>query len=226
MMALMTLPVARGLGPFLGASEKELAEITSAMVDAPPAAEPALLARLTKLEAEIQSRNADNNFRFTAAAAYYDLVERRIRELREGRFEGVQTFREFTERRLVPAVSTVRTVATQLESLSERVGRATQSLATRTAITRERQNQALLETMARRAKMQLRLQQTVEGLSVAAIGYYVVGLVGYAAKGLKGIGVKVDPDVVMALAIPVVIGALAYGLNRIRRRLKLGGGEH
>jgi uncharacterized membrane-anchored protein len=226
LMALLALPVARQLGPFLGATERELAEITGAMTDAPPSEEPALLARLTRLEAAIQSRHADNHFRFSAAAAYYDLVERRIAELREDRFEGVQTFKEFTERRLVPAVSTVRSAARQLDGLSERVGHATQSLATRTAITRERQNQALLETMARRAKMQLRLQQTVEGLSVAAISYYVVGLVGYVAKGLKGAGVKLDPDVVMALSIPLVVGGLAYGLNRIRSRLKLGGGEH
>ncbi len=36
--------------------------------------------------------------------------------------------------------------------------------------------------MNRRAELQLRLQQTVEGLSVAAISYYIVGLFGYVAK--------------------------------------------
>ena len=43
----------------------------------------------------------------------------------------------------------------------------------------------LLGAMNRRQQLQLRLQATVEGLSVAAITYYIVGLVGYAAKGLK-----------------------------------------
>lgn len=223
MMALLALPIARRLSPFLSQSERELAAVAAAMVDAPSRDEPGLLQRLTRLESEIQSRHADHHFRFSAAAAYHDLVDRRITELREGRFEGVQTFREFTERRMVPAVSTCRSVAGQLDALSERVGRATQALATRTAIAREAQNQALLETMARRAKMQLRLQQTVEGLSVAAISYYVVGLIGYLAKGAKGAGLKVDPDVVMAMSIPVVVGLLAYGLQKVRARLKIGG---
>ncbi len=225
MMTLLALPIARGLSPFLSQCERELAEITGRMTDAPVEEEPQLLQRLTKLEAEIQSRHADNHFRFSATSAYHDLVERRIAELREGRLHGVQTFGEFTERRLVPAVNTCRSVAGQLEGLSERVARATQSLSTRTAITRERQNQALLETMARRAKMQLRLQQTVEGLSVAAISYYVVGLIGYGAKGFKAVGLPFEPDLVMALSIPFVIGFLAYGLQRIRGRLKLGSDE-
>ncbi len=47
----------------------------------------------------------------------------------------------------------------------------------------EAQNQTLLASMDRRARLQLRLQQTVEGLSVAAICYYVVGLaLGCAAR--------------------------------------------
>lgn len=225
MMALMALPIARGLSPFLSQCERELSEITARMTDAPVEEEPQLLQRLTRLEAEIQSRHADNHFRFSAAAAYHDIVERRIAELRESRLPGVQAFGEFTERRLVPAVNTSKSVALQLESLSERVARATQSLSTRTAITRERQNQALLETMARRAKMQLRLQQTVEGLSVAAVSYYVVGLIGYGAKGLKALGSPLEPDLIMAISIPLVVAFLIYGLQRIRARLKLGSGS-
>ena len=71
--------------------------------------------------------------------------------------------------------------------MSERVARATQLLSTRVDIARSRQNQAVLEQMNRRTKLQLRLQQTVEGLSVAAITYYIVGLTGYAAKGLNAL---------------------------------------
>ncbi len=51
------------------------------------------------------------------------------------------------------------------------------------SVTREEQNQKILGSMDRRANLQLRLQQTVEGLSVAAITYYIVGLVYYGAKG-------------------------------------------
>jgi hypothetical protein len=118
--------------------------------------------------------------------------------------QGLQTFREFTERRLAPAMSTCASVSARVESLSQRVARATQLLSTRVAVSRERQNQQVLESMNRRAEAQLRLQQTVEGLSVAAITYYVVGLVGYAAKGLKALGWPVHTDLAMAFSIPLV----------------------
>ena len=69
----------------------------------------------------------------------------------------------------------------------------------------------------RRAKLQLRLQETVEGLSVAAITYYIVGLVGYAAKGLKATGLPIEVDVVMAASIPVIAILIGLALRRIRR---------
>jgi uncharacterized membrane-anchored protein len=218
MMALLTLPVARVLNPFLASSERELARITTLMQDG-PREDPALLERLTKLQAAIESRYADHHYRFSAAAAYYDLVQRRIGELREERLQGLQTYREFMERRLAPAMSTCKTVSDAIEALSERVARSTNLLSTRVGMVREQQNQKLLEEMARRAKLQLRLQQTVEGLSVAAISYYVVGLVGYAAKALKAGGVALDPELAMGIAVPVVILFAAIGIRNLRKHL-------
>ena len=217
MLALLALPMARALAPVLEEQERELARITAALVDAGEADEPALLDRLTRLAAAIDSRTADTGYRFSAAAAYDDLVQRRIRELREGRIYGVQTFREFTERRLAPAMQTCRTIAARQLSLSEQVARATQLLSTRVDVTREQQTQALLVQMNRRVKLQLRLQSTVEGLSVAAITYYVVSLIGHAAEGLEALGLPVRPPIAMAAAIPVVAGLLALGLRRVHR---------
>ncbi len=217
MMALLALPVARELAPLLSQREHELAQITTALATAAEHDEPVLLDKLTRLEADIDSGVSDNHFRFSAAAAYYELVQRRIAELREERIRGLQTFHEFTERRLAPAMNTCRAVAVRQESLSGRVARATQLLSTRVDITRERQNQAVLESMNRRAQMQLRLQETVEGLSVAAVTYYIVGLVGYAAKGLKSAGVPLNPDIVMGVSIPMVAVVVALGVRKIRR---------
>jgi uncharacterized membrane-anchored protein len=216
-LALLAFPLAKELAPFLAAREHDLSEIANALTGvAGEADEAALHERLTRLAAEIESREASNLFRFGAAAAYYDLVRRRIRELRETRIEGLQTFEEFTERRLAPAVATCAAVAGRQEALAERVARVTQLLSTRVEITRERQAFAVLASMNRRAQMQLRLQQTVEGLSVAAITYYVVGLVGYAAKAAKSVGVAVDPDIAMGVAVPVVAALVALGLRRFR----------
>jgi len=219
MMALLALPVARELAPFLGDCERELSQVTTVLESADDEDEALLLDRLTRLEAQIESRESLNDYRFAAAAAYYELVQRRIAELREVRIPGLQTFGEFTERRLAPAMNTCRATSARQEHLSERVARANQLLATRVDITRERQNQALLESMNRRAKAQLKLQQTVEGLSVAAVTYYIVGLVGYGTKGLKAVGVGVNPELAMALSIPLVAGLAGFGINRIKQTI-------
>jgi uncharacterized membrane-anchored protein len=114
-------------------------------------------------------------------------------------------------------MATCESVARRQRELSERVARASRLLSTRVDIVRERQNQELLGSMDRRARLQLRLQETVEGLSVAAITYYVVGLVGYAAKGLKSVGLAVDADLAMGISIPIVALLAALGVRQIRR---------
>ena len=92
----------------------------------------------------------------------------------------------------------------------------TQLLSTRVDVSRERQNLAVLESMNQRAAAQLRLQQTVEGLSIAAITYYIVGLVGYAAQGASSAGLPVDPELAMAVSIPLVLVLAALGIRRVR----------
>ncbi len=222
MLALLALPVARELTPLLSRAEAELANIAGAMVEAKGDDEAALLGRLTRLEAEIESRHAENFNRFSAASAYYDLVRRRIDELRETRVEGLQTFREFTERRLAPAMNTCVAVSARQRALSSRVAQSTQLLSTRVDIAREQQNQSVLESMNHRAMLQLRLQETVEGLSVAAVTYYVVGIIAYFAKGLAAGGMALKPDVVTAISIPVVALLVALGVRRVRRIVSSG----
>ncbi len=219
-LALLTLPVARELMPQLGKFEAELGEITTTMRTASEADEPKLLDRLTLLHADVVRHHTASQFRFAAAKAYSDLVALRISELREERIEGLQLFAEFTDRRLAPAMRTCEAAAKRLDTVSERVSRATQMLSTRVDISREKQNQALLESMDRRARLQLRLQETVEGLSIAAITYYIVGLIGYLAKGLKEAGLLPVSDlVVTAASIPVVIAVVALGVRRVRKSI-------
>lgn len=220
MMALLAFPVARALGPSLQQAESELLSIISSVQDAKEDDEPPLFDRITRLEAQVEKTLSDTHYRFSAANAYHTLVEQRVEELREQRIEGLQTFREFNERRLSPAMATCRTMSARLEAILDRVGRTTMLLSTRVNVTREKQNQQVLKSMDRRATMQLRLQQTVEGLSVAAISYYIVGLVGYAAKGIKASGRDINLDLVTAWSIPVVIAVVAYGLQRFRKAIE------
>ena len=218
-MALLGLPVAWLTAAMLRGAERELAEITSLMAQDSTHDEPALLVRLTRLAATVESEVAANSFRFGASRAYYDLTKRRIAELREERLTGVQTIEEFMDRRLAPAMATCSSAEKRLLDLSERVARASDLLRTRVDIEREQQNQALLASMNRRARMQLRLQQTVEGLSIAAITYYVVGLVGYAAKALKEAGVPLSVELVTGASIPFVVLAIWLAVRRVRKHL-------
>lgn len=218
MMALLALPLARGLWPRLAAIEATLAQLTVQIADNRGADE-ALLQQLTTLAAEVERALASSQSRFGASRAYHALVTTRIAELREQRLAGLQTIDEFMTRRLSPAMATCATVSQRLHDLSERVAQASSLLSTRVDIARQRQNQALLAATARRAKLQLRLQQTVEGLSVAAIVYYMAGLVGYAAKALKAAGLPLSPDLVTGAAVPL-LGALAWWtLHRVHARI-------
>lgn len=223
-MALLALPLAVELGPFLREREQALAEIAEALAaDDEDKDEPSLLDHLTRVEADISSNEARNHYRFGAADAYYQLVQRRIAELRETRLPDLQTFQEFNQRRLAPAMNTCLSVAGRQQSLARRLARTTQLLSTRVDIARQRQNQALLESMNRRAQLQLRLQQTVEGLSIAAVTYYVVGLVGYAADGMRAFGIDLNTNLVMALSIPVVALLVAASVSRVRRLVRSSG---
>ncbi len=216
-LALLALPVARELLPRLSEAETELAAISAAMAAGSQPEERQLLDRLTRLEAQIQQRHFETASRFSAADAYYRLVLARIDELRESRIAGLKTFREFIGRRLAPAMSTCASVSARQERLSQRVAQTTQLLSTRVEVSTQRQTQSLLESMNRRARLQLRLQQTVEGLSVAAITYYVVGLVSVLARGVASVGINVKPEVAAAISVPIVALIVAIGVRRLRR---------
>jgi uncharacterized membrane-anchored protein len=219
MMALLALPIARRLAPRTLEIERALSDLTDGIAG-DGGDDEALLQSLTQLAAELEHELTASQYRFGATRAYHALVIARIAELRERRLPGIQTIAEFMTRRLDPAVETCATVSRRLHDLSERVAQISALLSTRVDIKRERQNQALLASMDRRAKLQLRLQQTVEGLSLAAIVYYVVGLVGYAAKAGKAGGLAIDPDLAVGLAIPVVALVGLALLRRARRALR------
>jgi uncharacterized membrane-anchored protein len=216
MLALLALPIARRQTPRMLQIERELAALTDGLARGQGEDE-ALLHQLTRLAAEVESGLAASQFRFGACSAYFELVTRRIAELRETRLPGLQTIDEFMARRFTPAVATCHTAAQRLHGLSERIARASALLSTRVDITRERQNQALLASMDRRAKMQLRLQQTVEGLSVAAIVYYLAGLVGYLAKAIKAGGLRFEPDLIVGVAVPALAVLAFLTVRRARR---------
>lgn len=220
-VALLAFPVAREVGRLVERADRELAALIDRMGSAASAEDDrAVLKDLTRLAAEVEHSVANSNRRFSAAAAYYRLVQQRIAELGETKVENNPSLRSFMERRLAPALGTVSAIAHQQEELSARITRTSQLLRTRVDIELEQQNQDLLAQMNRRARLQLRLQETVEGLSIAAITYYASQLVHYLAKGAKEtFGGGIAPDTITAVAIPFIALVVAFGTHRIRRRL-------
>jgi len=224
-MALLAFPVAKAVGKFLNRAETELAGLIDRMVSATsPLDERTVLADLTRLAAEVEHSVASTNFRFGAAAAYYRLVQQRIQDLKETRVSGYPTIKGFMERRLAPALNTCAAVAARQEDLSARIARTSQLLRTRVDIELERQNQEVLAQMNRRAKLQLRLQETVEGLSVVVLTYYGSQLVQYLAKGTKDLH-HFSPDILTALSIPLIACVVAWGTHRMRKKLAAEEGD-
>ena len=218
LMALRGLPLAKALAPALHEAESTLTQVTAQLEDA-QASDQALLDKLTALAARVERATAEHGYRFSATQAYDALVRQRIAELRETAIAGTQTIGEFMQRRLSPAIATVAATSQRLAALSQRVERAGALLRTRVDIAHEAQNQALLAKLTRGQELQLRLQTTVEGLSIAAISYYVVSLLLYGAKAAKAAGLPLNPEIAAGVLIPPVVWAVWQATRRIHRAL-------
>jgi uncharacterized membrane-anchored protein len=213
-MSMLGLLRSRQLSARLNALDPRLAALVSGLDHAEPSPEAALHDLLT-ISAELESLAVQFQFRFGATAAYEAIVNDRIAVLREARIEGRQTFAEFMRRRYDPAMRTVKSAEARLASMAERAERAAELLRTRVDVERSAQNQRLLESMDRRADLQLRLQRTVEGLSVVAISYYAVNLAFYLVSPF----VHFDKGITMAALTPVVLGAVWLMVRRIKDHL-------
>jgi uncharacterized membrane-anchored protein len=219
MAALLGLPAARESSALLAQAEGELAALAEAIRVAGRHEEPRLLDRLTRLAGQVESHYAATHARFSASAAYFELVDQRLDDIHEQRLPGLQPLGEFIERRLSPARATCAWTVRRQDALSQRVSRISNLLRTRVEIEQQQSSQALLATMNRRQDLQLQLQATVEGLSVAAITYYIVGLVSYLAKGASTLGWPFSPESTAAAAIPLVAAGVWLSIRRLHTRL-------
>ncbi|MDH5353381.1 MAG: DUF3422 domain-containing protein [Gammaproteobacteria bacterium] len=220
MMALLAYPLARDLGAKMAQIDTELATLASQVAKSRVGDnEKPILYELQALSARLEDIGARTNYRFSAAQAYYELVQRRTLELREQRIPGLQTTSEFIDRRLAPGMRTCQSVQDRIEKLSTRAARLSNLLRTQIDIALETQNRDLLHSMDERSKQQLRLQETVEGLSVVVLSYYSVGLISYGLKSLKSAGLPVPVELVTGISIPLVFLAVWGGVKIMRNRI-------
>ena len=216
-MAMLALPRARALSAEVGRMDGELSALVGRLRQGEAATDETLEGLLT-IGSELETMLARSAFRFGAQEAYEALVGQRIAVLREARFGGRQTFGEFMMRRFEPAMRTCRSVQRRMEALAERAKRAGDLLSTRVNVERADQNAALLRSMDARAATQLRLQKTVEGLSVVAISYYALNLVAallYPVAAPLG----VTKEWLTALAVLPVVALVWWLVRGVRKRL-------
>jgi uncharacterized membrane-anchored protein len=217
--ALLGLPEAQRVSPALREIEISLAGISDEMTRTEGLeANNRLLDQLTGLASRLEADAARSAYRFGASRAYQEIVRQRLAIIGEEPVGEGATIAAFLERRVAPAMRTCQTTQDRQADLSRKLTRAANLLRTRVDVELERQNRDLLAAMNDRTRLQLRLQQTVEGLSVAAISYYVVGLFSYLAKAAKDAGlVPVDPNVLTGFFVPLAILGVWAALWRIRR---------
>ncbi len=216
-MSMLGLMRARELAVRLNELDPRLSDLVSNLDRADQGAE-AVLHELLHINGELESLSVKHSFRFGATGAYEAIVTQRVEAMREERIGGRQSFGEFMMRRYDPAMRTVKSAERRLTALAERAGRAAELLRTLVDVGRSAENQKLLESMDRRADLALRLQHTVEGLSVVAISYYAVSLAGYLAIP-AGEGLGLSKPLVMALLTPVVLVAVWFALRRLRSKI-------
>lgn len=217
MLAMLPVPMMRSYIPELARFDERLAALTENNIKLECVEdEQQLLNELTQLAAEIERISAKSSQRYNASSMYYEIVRLRVSELREKRIQGLQMIQEFMEQRLSSAMGTCDLVNEKLETLSTRVERASSLLRTRVEISMEKQSRDLLHSMDKRAHLQLRLQETVEGLSIVVLSYYLLGLVSYGLKAIKAAGIKMDTELATGIAIPVVVATVFLLVRRIR----------
>jgi uncharacterized membrane-anchored protein len=216
-MSMLGLIRARELSDRLNALDPKLSALVSGL-DATGRSPEAALHELLAISSELEALAVQHSFRFGATEAYEAIVNQRIAVLREERMGGRQTFGEFMMRRYDPAMRTIKSTHARLRTLVERAQRAAELLRTRVDVERSAQNQKLLESMDRRADLQLRLQHTVEGLSVVAISYYAVSLAAYAAYPLTK-AAHLSKETTTALLVPPVILGVWLMIRRIRKAM-------
>lgn len=216
-MSMLGLARSRLLQDQSGKIDSRLTDLVTAM-NTPEIPAEDTLKTLLGLAAEIESMRAQSSFRFGATRAYEALVEQRIQVLREQRFDGRQSFAEFMMRRFDPAMRTVKATERQVQVLADHAQRVGELLRTQVEVDRSAQNQKVLESMDRRADTQLRLQQTVEGLSVVAISYYGLNLLNYVLYPLAKT-LHVEKYWLTAGLTPLVVVFVWLMVRRIRKKL-------
>jgi len=216
-MALLGFEEVKKISPKIAEIERQLVKLTSGIRGKSGLQETRdTLEQITDIAAELADLSAASQYRLSATRAYFELVNERLGRIDEIPLHGYNGVGEFLNKRLIPAMRTCQNTEKRIGIADEKLSRSTDLLRTKVDIQMQAQNHTLLDTMNKRALMQYRLQSTVEGLSIAAVSYYVVGLIAYFTKGI-GISAFMPTKLLTAISVPIVVLAVWYIIRRVRK---------
>ena len=222
--ALLGLPVARECWPKLDAAEERLRDL-AARIGNQDESDDRLTETLSKLSLELAAIETSISFRMDATKAYAQLVKDRLAQVDPKPIDGFASLTDFTQRRFIPAMNTCEATTARVRQLALRAAQLSSLLRARIETRIENQNAKLLRSMESSTRMQVRLQQLVEGFSVVALSYYLIGLVGYLLGGLPLAEYGLRKEWVLAGLVIPVVATIWIGMRVLKRRLFNGDSE-
>lgn len=206
-LALLGLPLVQEYGPQADTLELKLSDHATRVALAKDGEQDdELLQELIEISSKLEVIRAATSFRLSATAAYAGVAADRLKTLDVRPISNLQSLSEFTERRLVPAARTCSVFTERLARIADRISRVMHTLDVRVDTRIKEQNLLLTKRMERSIQLQFRLQSLVEGLSVIAAAYYLVGLIGFMVKGSFAWGYGSMSEVIIAaVTLPVIV---------------------
>jgi uncharacterized membrane-anchored protein len=220
-MALLGLPEARKVGAELTDLEKELETLTRRLrgsAENTQQESEALFEHLSIVSERANVLATQSRYRFAASLAYAALFDQRLDSLEEEKVSKLQTLSGFLRSRFEPGIATIKSTLKRQETLTHDLSRALVLLRTRLELNLAKDNQALLQSMNKRHDQQLKISQTVEGLSIVAITYYAVGLASYLFKAATAQPwMPFSATLMTAISVPFILLSVSLLLRRVRR---------
>ncbi|WP_404406464.1 DUF3422 family protein [Pelagibacterium halotolerans] len=218
-MALLALPLARETAPTLRAAETELEALIEGLSNATtPEQIQERLAGLHALSVRSGQISEKLGYRFSAAQAYGEILRMRLDKLREATLGHGSSLTTFIGNRVEPALATCEAINKRIAVLSAKIERGIELLNLRIGLDMQIQNTQVLETIARTSQSQFRLQRTVEGLSIIAITYYLLGIIGYALAGPLSV-LHWDKTMALSIAAPFALLGVWLSMRAIRKKV-------
>ena len=197
------VPVLRQMERRIGERSSEIAAaLTSREMD--PETEHEWLVYLTQDLANLIQLTERMRYRLSAANSYFAIFEERLEWIREETGAGYQTMREFLTSRVSPAVRNYRNFIERADALTMQLTALGNMMRTRVNVSMEAQSLQTLQAMNKRVALQLKLQRTVEGLSLIVLSYYLTNLAHLIFEAAEPLlHLPGNPTIWAALTIPL-----------------------